>query len=331
MKASEILTERFDYSGYIPIVRNLVHDLFHKVQATDQPDPAQKVTHFLAVLQDAINKQVLAPIIADNSLVYNGVQIDTLQLTMLPTFDKPMGKMNLGSMSAKVQQGIRKGYPNAQMPKAGVATMSQYVKGHVSFIGEASFQVFPKTQSAAINMEINGSSMANYLFLMDAEAAGSVVDAGLNTFASGLVGKLFHEVKHYMQNVKIASKPHLDPTVDLNRYYTGDPKTMNRARKYTNTKSGYWLNSDEMDSWASDVAAQIVNIFGTDTQAMVDYLNAASTGQTTMHNNVPVKTDLGHYYRQVFNKRYKVNTPREDIWRKFIKNVYKDIQLHFRK
>lgn len=329
MKASEILSERFDYSEYIPGLQKTISDLFYQVKAT-QGTGAEKVAQFAQALEAAVSSQILDPIAKSTNMVYDSSPISTIQFNIEPVFKGAVGKINVGSTSAKVQRAIKADYPYIELPRAGIPTIAQYVKGNVSLVGKAHFKVHPKRQSAEIAMDINGTNVANYMFLMDDQIASDIVQSALATFTNKFIGLLFHEVKHYMQLGKITQKPHLDATKEYDRYYTGNPKTMDRAKQYK-TKSGYWLNSAEMDSWAANVASEIVNIFGTDTQAMVDYLNASSKGQTTIHQGLPVKTHLATYYKHIFNPRYKVNVPRDELWRKFIKNVYKDIQLHFHK
>lgn len=328
MRANEFLNERFDYSGYIAPVHALITNVFNQVKASDAT-AQDKVAQFAAGLQSAITTQVLEPLVQNDSIVYSGTPIHDIKFTINPVFKGAVGKINVGSTSAKVQRSIRADYPYIEMPRAGIPTIAQYVKGNVHLVGKAHFQVHPKQQSADVVMDIDGTNIANYMFLMDEQIAGDIVQSALTTFSSKFIGQLFHELKHYMQLAKIAKQPHLDPSQEYDRYYTGNPKTMDRAKHYKN-KSGYWLNSAELDSWASNVAAEIVNIFGNDTQAMVDYLNASSTGKTTIHQGLPVKTHLATYYKHIFNPRYKMNTPRDEVWRKFVKNVYKDIQLHFK-
>jgi hypothetical protein len=329
MKATEILSERFDYSGYIPALQKTIYDTFYQVKATEGTGQ-EKVAQFAQALQAAVSAQVVDPIAKAGNMVYNGTPITSIQFTIEPVFKGAVGKINVGSTSAKVQRSVKADYPYIEMPRAGIPTIAQYVKGNVHLIGKAYFQVHPKQQSAEIAMDIDGTNVANYMFLMDDQIAGEIVQSALSTFTNKFIGQLFHEIKHYMQLGKIAQKPHLDASKEYDRYYTGNPKTMDRAKHYKN-KSGYWLNSAELDSWAANVASEIVNIFGTDTQAMVAYLNAAGKGQTTIHQGLPVKTHLATYYNHIFNPRYKVNTPRQDIWRKFVKNVYKDIQLYINK
>jgi hypothetical protein len=326
MRAKEFLSERFDYSGYIPILSRLVTDIFYATSAADEYDsPAAKVNAFLYELQEEIDDKILTPLLKDNPIVDRGVQIRSLTISFKPTFDSAMGSLNMGKMSSSVQRTLRKQYPANPLPPAGPTTVAQFLKSHIDFTKEADFHVSPDARSAIINIGMRGSEIANYIFLAE---DGAIATAGLKTLSSGIAGKLFHELKHFMQTTKVSKKVGTD--VDVNRYYTGNPKTMNKVHHYNNTKSGYWLNSDELDSWAANAAAELHNVFGTDVQAMTDYLNATSIGQTINYNGVPVKTTMDSYYQQVFNPRYKMNTPRQDVWRKFVKNVYKDVQMYLK-
>jgi hypothetical protein len=203
----------------------------------------------------------------------------------------------------------------------------------MDFTQMARFYVHPEAKSGIINIEIRASHLGSFLFLSDNSA---LVTSALQTLTSNIMGKIFHEVKHFMQATKTAKSKETDPRkrADLNRYYTGDYKTMDKQAHYNATRAngelgdGYWLNADEMDSFAANAAAEINNIFGNDVAAINNYLNAASRGQTIMHNGIPVHTTVGHIYRELYNPDNQMNTDRTVVWKKFMKNVFKDVQMY---
>ena len=232
----------------------------------------------------------------------------------------------MGSMSAMVQKSLRNRYPGHQLPKGGADTIAQYIRSHSDFTGEGEFSIDTDSKNAFIKIDIHGSEVANYLFNADNQL---IADASLKTLGNNILGKLMHEIKHFIQNSKVSKN--LGHNAQVNKFYTGDPAKLTpqqKNKKYTTTQSGYWLNADEMDAWAANVAAEIKNVFGNDTHAMNQYMNNASKNQITYHNNVPVNTSLNHYRNQIFNPKYRVNVDRNKLWHRFIKDVYKDLQLH---
>lgn len=324
MRATEILSERFDYQQYTGPLMRLVTDAYAQTREHgDIEDPKNMINDFLYELGEAIDEVILIPLLKSNPIVYEGVRIRSITVSFSPIFDKPMGAVKLGSISSEMQRYLRKTYPGNPLPTAGVPAITAYIKSHVNFTREARFRIDTDARSAIITIDIDGSQLANLMFLtQDPE----IQKAALQTTSSGISGKLFHEIKHAMQSNKLAAKGKTDK--EYNRFYTGNPKNMDKDHQYTQTKDGYWLNSEELDSWAANVASEIMNIFGEDTQGMVDYLNASSQGKTINYNGMPIDTTLAHYYREIFNPEYQMNTPRQEVWRKFIKNIYKDIQMY---
>ena len=322
MRANEFLAERLDYSAYIPVLHRLISDIFNQV-VTDEysHDAKSKVNTFFYELQELIDTKILTPLLKKNPIVIEQVPIRFITVSFKPTFTSDMGKMSMGSVSANVQRSLKKQYPDAPLPKGGTDTIAQYIKSHLDFTGEAEFNFDPETKNAIIRIDVRGSEVANYLFNSDNTA---IATASLKTLTSNIAGKLFHEIKHFIQGTKVTKN--FGFNAQVNKFYTGNPKKIDKNKHYATTKSGYWLNSNEMDSWAANAAAEINNIFGHDVDAINQYMNIASKGQTTSYNNVPVNTSLNHYYSQIFNPRYKVNTDRQTLWRKFIKDVYKDLQ-----
>ena len=326
MKVSEILKEDFDYSQYIPVLKKLITDTFYEtLRDEDYDDPKSKVNAFFYSLQDKIDDHVMKPLLKANPIVINQVPIRFLTVSFKPSFDGQVGKMSLGSMSALTQKAMRQRYPGQPLPQAGAKTVAQYIKSHTDFTGEADFHFNSETKNALINIGIHGSEVANYLFNVDEQ---QIADASLKTLTSGITGKLFHEVKHFIQNTKVAKN--MGYNAQVNKFFTGpaNATAQQKNKHYTNTKSGYWLNTDEMDAWAANAAAEISNAFGGDKPAMNQYMNNVSAGHTTTHNGVPVSTSMDHYRREIFNPRYNMNTDRQTVWRRFVKDVYKDLQLH---
>ena len=324
MRANEFITERFSYQEYLPKLKRLISDTFYDVVGDeDNPDPVSKVNAFFYELQNRIDDDILAPLIKKNPLVINNVPIRHLTVSFRPKFTGQVGRLNIGSMSAKAQQHLNKYYPGVQRAAAGVDTTAKYIKSHVDFTGEAEYGIDQETKNAIININIHGTELANMLFQAENSA---IATAALGSLTSGIIGKLFHEIKHFMQSTKVIGK--FGYNAQVNKFYTGDPKKIDKNKHYEKTKSGYWLNTDEMDAWAANAAADINNVFGKDKQAIVDYMNATAQGQAYLHNGVPVNTTLNTYRSQIFNPRYQMNTDRQVVWRRFVKDVYKDLQMH---
>lgn len=335
MRATEFLTERFDYTKYINPLSRLITDTFYEVVADeDYDDTEAKINEFLYRLEPVIDKKILAPLLKENPIVYDGVKVVSLTISFETIWSgKPMAPPNMGALSAGVQRSLRQTYPGVAMPRASNDVTAQHLKTNMDFTQLARFYVHPEAKSGIINIEIRASHLGSFLFLSDNSA---LVTSALQTLTSNIMGKIFHEVKHFMQATKTAKSTETDPRkrADLNRYYTGDYKTMDKQAHYNATRAngelgdGYWLNADEMDSFAANAAAEINNIFGNDVAAINNYLNAASRGQTIMHNGIPVHTTVGHIYRELYNPENQMNTDRTVVWKKFMKNVFKDVQMY---
>jgi hypothetical protein len=298
-----------------------VSNAFTEVQNDEYTDDvAHKINNFLYAVGQGIDQQVMDKLIAEYPLVVDGIPIVSLSISFAPTFKEGPGNLSMGALSAHAQRKMKSRYPGAEIAPAGVETTAKYIRSHVNFLGEGEFNVDAQAKSAIINIVAYGYSLTHYLF----NAPNSeIANASLDTLTSNIMAVVFHEIKHYMQGTK--TKTH---SQQMNRFYTGDPKKMDKERHYSRNKSGYWLNAEEMDAWAANAAAQMVNVFGRDTQAMNDYISLVSKGQTLNYNGVPVETTLNVYQRQIFNKRYKMNTDRNVLWKKFLKDVYKDLQMY---
>jgi hypothetical protein len=322
MRATEFIAERLDYQAYVSPLKNIITNAFYDVVADDEYDDVEsKINDFFYRLQEMIDSKVLAPMLKANPMVYNGVQIRSLTVSFEPMYTTPVGKTNLGAVSANVQRAIRSRYPGVSVP-ANAKTNAQYLKSHLDFTKEATFHVDASAKSAIINIEIHAGEVASHLFNSEQP---EMATASLSTLTYNIIGKIMHEVKHFVQTTKVAAKGKAGQY--LNRHFTGDPHATQQQKRtsYEKTNSGYWLNTDEMDAFAANAAAELANIFGRDTAGIHNYLNAVSKGQTIVYNGVPVNTTMNGYYAQVFNKRYKVNTDRNEIWKRYIKNVYKDL------
>ena len=99
-------------------------------------------------------------------------------------------------------------------------------------------------------------------------------------------------------------------------------------KHYATSDSGYWLNADEMDSWAANAASEINSIFGNDLASRNQYMQAVMSGQPFNYHGAPVDTTLNTYRTKIFDKRRKVNVDRNQLWRKFVKDVYKNVQMY---
>ena len=135
---------------------------------------------------------------------------------------------------------------------------------------------------------------------------------------------MMHEIRHFMQSTKVAANVGSD--ADLRKFYVGD-KTKTNKQLYK-TKQGYYLNTDEMDSWAANIAGEIKNTFGNDRRGIDWYLNVVTRGKTARYNNLPVSTTLDHYKDIIINGKAELNVDRQELWKKLIKNVYKDLQFY---
>jgi hypothetical protein len=210
-------------------------------------------------------------------------------------------------------------------------TTANYIRSHTSFTGEAEFSYEADTRNGLIKMDVYGASIANYVFISDDT---KVITASLDQLTNNIIGGIIHEIKHYIQSTKVAKN--LGYNAQVNRFYTGDPKKLSdpqsgavlKNKKYSTTKGGYWLNADEMNSWSANAAAEINSIFGADKQAIAQYMNAVMAGKQFNYKNTPVDTSLNHYRKMIFDKRHHVNVDRDSLWRKFVKDVYKDVQMY---
>lgn len=321
MRATEFITERLDYGKYIPVIKSIVSKAFAEAQGDEYADnAAYKIKNFLYTVGQEIDKKVMDKVVKEFPMVVDGLPIVSLSLNFVPTFRDGPESLSMGTLSAHAQRKMKTQYPGAELGQAGVETTAKYIRSHVNFLGAGDFNVNYEAKSAIIKIDAYGYSLTHYLFNAPHT---DLVNASLDTLTSNIMAIVFHEIKHYMQGVK--TKTH---SQKLNRFYTGDPKKMDKQHHYSKTKSGYWLNAEEMSAWAANAAAQIVNVFGNDVQAMSDYIGLVAKGQTLNYNGVPVETALNVYQRQIFNKRYKMNTDRNVLWKKFLKDVYRDLQMH---
>ena len=220
---------------------------------------------------------------------------------------------------------MRDRYKGFDRGAPGEANTAEYFKSNQDFTAEASYYVNATVKSALIEIEIHTAEVGSFLFANDNTA---LVTAALSTLTHNIIGKLFHELKHFMQDVKISGAGMGNKYV--NKHYTGSPnaRARDKQRSYQTTTPGYWLNSKEMDAWAANIAAEISNIFGKDVAGMTNYLNAAAVGSTIVYKGVPVNTSMNSYHQILFDKRNKMNTDPNVVWQKFIKMIYKDLAMH---
>lgn len=328
MKVTEILLERLDYSKYLPILKRIIKNTFYSINSDeDLYDPQSKVNQFFYDLQDDIDSQILKPLLKENPITINGNKVNHLLMSFNVTYDEPIGRLNIDSLNQHVADTLSAKYPKQEF-KASSDITARYLRSHTSFTGEAEFSYEDATHNGLIKMDVRGSSVANYAFLSD---DSKVLTASLEQLTNNIIGGIIHEVKHYIQSTNVAKN--MGYNAQVNKFYTGDPKKLSadanlKNKQYNTTKGGYWLNADEMNSWSANAAAEINSVFGNDEASMLQYMNATMSNKPFSYNGVPVNTSLDHYRKMIFDKRHKINVNRDNLWRKFVKDVYKDIQMY---
>lgn len=334
MRANEFITERFDYSKYLPILRRIIKNTFHSINADeDLYDPASKVNQFFYDLQDDIDTHILKPLLKENPITINGNKVNHLLMSFRVNFEggKPPrpGTLDVDAVNQQVATTLQQKYSKNQFTPSTDLTTS-FLKTMTSFVGEATFGYEEDTHNGIINMDVRGSMIANFAFMSDDT---KIVTTSLEVLTNDIIGKLMHEIKHYIQSSKVIKN--MGYNAQVNRFYTGDPKKLSHPKTggdyknqlYDKSDSGYWLNADEMNSWATNAAAEINNVFGNDTASKNQYMNAVMSGKPFTYNGAPVDTTLNTYRNKIFDKRRRVNVDRNTLWRKFIKDVYHDVQL----
>ena len=328
MKVTEILVERLDYSKYLPLLKRIIKNTYHSVNSDeDLYDAQSKVNQFFYDIQDDIDSQILKPLLKENPITINGNKVNHLLMSFNVTYDDAIGRMDIDALHQQVAGTLNAKYPNQQFAPSSDVT-ARYLRSHSAFTGEAEFSYEEETHNGLIKMDVRGSSVANYVFLSD---DSKVLTASLDQLTSNIIGGIIHEVKHYIQSSKVAKN--LGYNAQVNRFYTGDPKKLSadanlKNKQYNTTKGGYWLNADEMNSWSANAAAEINSVFGNDEASILQYMNAVMSGKQFNYNGVPVETSLNHYRKMIFDKRHTVNVNRDTLWKKFVKDVYKDVQLY---
>lgn len=337
MRAKEFITERLDYSKYLPVLKRIIKNTFYSVNSDeDLYDPQSKVNQFFYDLQHDIDSHILKPLLKDHPITVTNEQGENVKVRHLlmsfdVSYDDPIGQLNIDQLNAHVVDQLSSAYPDKKF-KPGVETTVMFLKSHSALTGEAQFSYEDDTHNGLINMAVRGSSVANYVFLLEDT---KIVTAGLELLTNNIIGGIIHEVKHFIQSTNVTAN--LGYNAQVNRYYTGDKDKLTgnthasadyKNDLYDQGEEGYWLNADEMDSWAANAASEINNIFGADTKSAADYLNAIAGGQEYVYNGVPIVTSMTQYYNTIFDDNVQMNTDRDTVWRKFIKDVYKDVQMY---
>jgi hypothetical protein len=328
MRANEFINEAFDYQPYLAPLKRVIQDTFYEVTSDDDIDDVDvQLTEFFYRLQQHMDDKILRPLLKANPLNYKGTDIKSLTVSfkLLHDEDSVIGQPNMGALTAAAQRTMRDRYKGFDRGAAGEKNTAEYQKSNQDFTGEASYYVDPGAKSAIVEIQIYAAEVGSFLFV---NTNTPLITSSLNTLTHNIVGKLFHELKHFMQDVKLSKAGMADKYV--NKHYTGSPNASASAKKrsYEKTTPGYWLNSKEMDAWAANIASEISNIFGKDVAGMNNYMNAAAQGSTIVYNGVPVNTSMNSYHQLVFDKRNKMNTDPNTVWQKFIKMIYKDLQMH---
>lgn len=332
MRANEFITERFDYSKYLPILRRIIKNTFHSINSDeDLYDPVSKVNQFFYDLQDDIDSHILAPLLKENPITIEGSKVNHLFMSFKVNFAEKVpagGRLDVNALNSQVANTLQQKYSKQRFEPSTDLTVS-FLKSMTSFVGEATFGYEEDTHNGLINMDVRGEMVANFAFMAE---DSKIVTASLELLTNDIIGKLMHEIKHYIQSSKVAKN--LGYHAQVNRFYTGDPKKLSHPEtgghyknKMYDTDTGYWLNADEMNSWATNAAAEINSVFGNDVNAKNQYMNAVMSGKPFNYNGAPVDTTLNTYRAKIFDKRRKVNVDRNTLWRKFIKDVYHDVQL----
>jgi hypothetical protein len=336
MRAKEFITERLDYSDYLPVLKRIIKNTFYSINSDeDLYDPESKVNQFFYDIQHDIDAKVLAPLLKANPITItddegNKIKVRHLLMSFNVRFDEPMGSLDIDGLNAHAVEQLSATYPDKDF-KPSSETTAMFLRSYSALTGEAQFSYEEDTHNGLINMDVRGSSVANYVFLMEDT---KIVTAGLDLLTNNIIGGIIHEVKHFIQSTSVIAN--FGYNADVNKYHTGDVDKLNDPENYPDYKSdlyaqgeeGYWLNADEMNSWSANAAAEINNIFGSDTESAKAYINAIAGGQEYVYNGVPVWTTLGHYYNTIFDDEVQVNTDRNNLWKKFIKDVYKDVQMY---
>lgn len=298
MKVLDIITEAFEYNKYLPKIRKVVKDAFQSASKEDYGIKAQ-INFFLNEIRNELDEQVMDDILKRYPMTIAGrIPIRTLSASFKPEYFK--------------QEEI-------PFYATHIKKQADWIRTNVFFVREADFHMQADAKHALINMEVDATALAKYLFQ---QQDPKIITASLDAFTNNLIGKLFHEVKHHVQRTKTA---HMG-ILDVNKFYTGNPEDPNNARKQYKTKAGYWLNADEIDAWATTIASEIHNIYKDDMTKAGQYLNAVAQGkQIPDPAGFPASTALNHYRNVLFNKRTKTNTDKTVIWRRILKKVYKEL------
>lgn len=331
MRAKEFITERLDYSKYLPILKRIIKNTFYSVNSDeDLYDPESKVNQFFYDMQHDIDAQILKPLLKENPITIDGHKVKHLLMSFDVSYEGDIGRLNIPALNQHVVDQLQDKYPDKSFKPSSDLTAT-FLRSHSAFTGEAQFSYEEETHNALINMEVRGTSVANYAFLSDDT---KIITASLEQLTNNIIGGIIHEVKHYIQSTNVAAN--LGYNAQVNRFYTGDVDKLSDPEQsgdykndlYTNTEAGYWLNADEMNSWSANAAAEINSIFGNDRDAAQQYLNAMAGGQQFTYNGVPVETSMQKYHDMIFDNSIQMNTDRNQVWKKFVKDVYKDVQMY---
>jgi len=319
MNAQEIIiNERFDYSPYIPVFKKEINNAIRSTVGQRDLTPQGKVNDCFFNLSYTLEKSVLDPLLKANPLTVNNVKIRNLSISFKVTFPSPIGKNPV--TRADIQKFVSKKFPNSDLSNAEYS-IPQAIRSYIDFTKGAEFKIDDSAKNAYIKINIDGSRVYNYIFgNTDSESA----TASIAKLSNEILNMMMHEIRHFMQSTKVAANVGSD--ADLRKFYVGD-KTKTNKQLYK-TKQGYYLNTDEMDSWAANIAGEIKNTFGNDQKGIDWYLNVVTRGKTARYNNLPVSTTLDHYKDLIINGKAELNVDRQELWKKLIKNVYKDLQFY---
>ncbi len=295
MKVLEILSEAFEYKQYIPTIKKIVKEEFQSAIKEGQGVKAQ-INLFLNQVSNRLDDEIMADILKKYPMSIGSTAIRTLSVSFRPEY-------------------LRQEELPYYLAVAGDKAKPEWIRTRILFLRDADFHAQLDSKQALINITTDMGALAKWMFQQDDPKS---LTAAFDGFTTRLIGLVFHEVKHHVQRTKSGGFN--------NKFYTGDYRDPRNAQRQYKTKAGYWLNADEIDSWATTIASEIHNIYGNDMERIKSYLNASAQGKQ-MHTSagLPASTTLNHYHDVLFNKRTRTNTDKTEIWRRILKKVYKEL------
>ena len=295
MNVLEIITEAFEYKHYIPKIKKIVKDAFQSAVSEGQGVKGQ-INLFLNEVSSRLDEEIMSDILQKYPMTIGTTSIRTLSVSFRPEY-------------------LRHEELPFYVSIAGDKAKPEWIRTNVLFLRDADFHAQYEAKQALINITVDMTALAKHMFQQDDPKS---LTAAFEGFTNRLVGLMFHEVKHHVQRTKSGGFN--------NKFYTGDYRDPRNSTKQYKTKAGYWLNANEIDSWATTIASEIHNLYGNDMEKIKRYLNASAQGQQIPTSaGFPASTTLNHYHEVLFNKRTKTNTDKNEIWRRILKKVYKEL------